>query len=321
MFDVAHVVAGQRFEVVTDHLVATAKGTVFSVETDAVRSRVRVYEGIVEVEQAGQTHALIAGAVWDSATETTNIALAEPPALAPSIEVALRERAKDDIRPSRENRAPAANPPPTTIVATNPPITHRAPRADIVATKDVPITAPWSTDSVPLAKLSPTQLLATARADLETGKFGDALDAAKLATPWNGAWWQVVADAHRGAGDTAAAADAYDHAAKQLTGADRNEAGYSAAYLRFRELHRKRRGAGVTRCCRRRCRRRAARRTCTRPTRADPRRTRSPRRCHGDRPPLPRAVPACRSARVHARPHQVRCMIAVSDAQTDGHRT
>ena len=32
-------------------------------------------------------------------------------------------------------------------------------------------------------------------------------------------------------------ADAYDQAAKQLSGADRNEAGYSAAYLRFHDLH------------------------------------------------------------------------------------
>ena len=50
MFDVAHVIVGQRFEVVTDQLVATAKGTVFSVEADGRSSRVRVYEGVVEVE-------------------------------------------------------------------------------------------------------------------------------------------------------------------------------------------------------------------------------------------------------------------------------
>jgi len=249
MFDVAHVVRGQRFEVVTDHLTATAKGTVFSVETDALRSRVRVYEGVVEVEQAGRTHTLLAGALWDSANESTNIAMASPAALAPSIEVALRERAgtvfKDETRVVENRAAFAVTTPPATNAPTNartapaaePPNHSTTPStANIAATQDVPITAPWSTDSVPLAKLSPTQLLATARADLRTGKYADALDAATLATPWSGAWWQVVADAHRGGGDTAAAADAYDHAAKQLAGADRNEAGYSAAYLRFREL-------------------------------------------------------------------------------------
>jgi tetratricopeptide (TPR) repeat protein len=202
---------------------------VFSIETDAVRSRVRVYEGVVEVEQAGQTHALLAGALWDSASESTNLAMATPAALAQSIEVALRERAGTVFEDNNSYVPASATPTPRSI--------PRATTAKIAATKDVPITAPWSTDAVPLAKLSTEQLLATARADLKTGKFGDALDAAKLATPWSGAWWQVVADAHRGAGDTSDAADAYDHAAKLLTGADRNEAGYSAAYLRFRDLH------------------------------------------------------------------------------------
>ena len=36
LFDVAHVVAGQRFEVATPHLVVIAKGTVFSVESAPV---------------------------------------------------------------------------------------------------------------------------------------------------------------------------------------------------------------------------------------------------------------------------------------------
>ncbi|MEO8842208.1 MAG: hypothetical protein ABI591_05345 [Kofleriaceae bacterium] len=51
------------------------------------------------------------------------------------------------------------------------------------------------------------------------------------------AWWQVVADAQRGLGHTADAATAYDRAAHELTGIDRSEAGYSAAYLRHHDLH------------------------------------------------------------------------------------
>jgi hypothetical protein len=216
MFDVAHVTSDQRFEVVTDQLVATAKGTVFSVDADAVRSTVWVYEGVVEVAQAGELHTLIAGDVWSSTTATTTTALARPTALAPSIAAALHARAP----------VAAATPTPKPRMAPTP----------AIATKTVPITSAWSTDSVPIAQLPREQLLATARADLKTGKFAEALDTAKLVESWNGAWWQIVADAHRGAGDSAAAADAYDRAAKLVTGGDRSEAGYSAAYLRFRDL-------------------------------------------------------------------------------------
>jgi FecR protein len=260
MFDVAHVVAGQRFEVVTDQLVATAKGTVFSVEADPVRTRVRVYEGVVEVEQAGELHALIAGAVWDSATEQTEIAMVRPSALAASIDGALRERVRT-IETKRAEIATSAMPstssapiaPATPTAPTATPIASTAPAATpasptkieareplpAIAT-DTPPTAAWSTDSVPLEQLSLDQLLATARADLATGKLADALSAAQLAakrTPWTGAWWQVAADAERGLGHTAEAAIAYDRAAHELTGVDRSEAGYSAAYLRHHDLH------------------------------------------------------------------------------------
>jgi hypothetical protein len=254
MFDVAHVVAGQRFEVVTDQLVATAKGTVFSVEADALRTRVRVYEGVVEVEQAGELHALIAGAVWDSATEQTEIAMVRPPALAKSIDGALRDRAR-----TIETSAPIASATPAVPTITSAPDVAPAspPRAanrpvptkptkieareptPAIAT-DTPPAAAWSTDSVPLEQLSLDQLLATARADLKTGKLADALAAAQLAaqrSPWTGAWWQVAADAERGLGHTAEAAIAYDRAAHELTGSDRSEAGYSAAYLRHHDLH------------------------------------------------------------------------------------
>ncbi|HEX7699377.1 MAG TPA: FecR family protein [Kofleriaceae bacterium] len=270
MFDVAHVVAGQRFEVVTEQLVATAKGTVFSVEADAVRTRVRVYEGVVEVEQADEVHALIAGAVWDSATEHTEIAMVRPSALAASIDGALRERVRT-IETKRTGAMPSTSAPsvtsapaplasaaPTAPVMTAPnvirppvarpafPTKIEAPKPSVpMATQpaiasDTPPAAAWSTDSVPLEQLSLDQLLATARADLATGKLADALSTAQLAakrTPWTGAWWQVVADAQRGLGHAVEAAVAYDRAAHELTGVDRSEAGYSAAYLRHHDLH------------------------------------------------------------------------------------
>ncbi len=216
LFDVAHLVADQRFRVATAHLVATAKGTVFSVETDATSSQVRVYEGIVEVEQDGATHALGAGAVWNSATHTLAIALQRPAALAASVEAAVGERvdvAAAIITPPTPAPPPIAAAPPASVVPSVEP--HARPRETIA------------------------HLLETARADVAAGKLEDALETARVAAergPWDGAWWQLVGDASRGLGRAADAADAFDHAAHELTGVERGEAGYSAAYLRFHDL-------------------------------------------------------------------------------------
>ncbi len=227
LFDVAHVATGQRFSVATPQLVATAKGTVFSVETDTTSSRVRVYEGIVEVEQGGDEHLLAAGAVWDSATHTTAIALARPAAIAPSIETAIRERAA----------APAPIEP---VIVPPPPISApaiaaapaRAPEpAPIV---HAPAPAPAPADPAELARL-----LGVAQAELADGKLADALATANLAKTrgeLHGAWWLVVGDASRGLGHADDAAEAFDRAARDLSGADRAEAGYSAAYVRFHDL-------------------------------------------------------------------------------------
>jgi hypothetical protein len=218
LFDVAHVVAGQRFQVVTDHLTATAKGTVFSVEDDAIRTRVRVYEGVVEVEQGGVVQPLVAGAIWDSATQTTAIALQRPAALADSVDAAIRARVAPPV------------------------IAHAPPPPPPVATVPVAITA---SAVKPARELQPSpvsvdDLFATARADIDAGKQGDALAIARRVAargPLTGPWWQVIGDASRGLGRTADAADAFDNAARTLAGAERSEAGYSAAYLHFHDLH------------------------------------------------------------------------------------
>jgi hypothetical protein len=210
LFDVAHVARGQRFSVATPQLVATAKGTVFSVETDATGSRVRVYEGVVEVEQGGEQHDLAAGSVWDSATHQTAIALVRPASLATTIASAIDERTAAPA----PIEAPATTPPPPAPAPAPPP----APRPPTAPTPDL-------------------HLAQTALAD---GKLEAALDLAKRATAIDGAtaaWWLVLADAARGLGNASDAADAYDRAARMQAGAERAEAGYSAAYVRLHELN------------------------------------------------------------------------------------
>jgi len=55
--------------------------------------------------------------------------------------------------------------------------------------------------------------------------------------PLSGPWWQLSGDALRGLGRFAEAANAFDAAAEALAGAEHVEAGYSAAYVRFHDLH------------------------------------------------------------------------------------
>jgi hypothetical protein len=251
MFDVAHVVAGQRFEVVTDHLVATAKGTVFSVAVDAAGSHVHVFDGIVAVEQAGRTHWLVAGAVWDSTRSTTKLAFAPSPALAPSIARALDARviAAAPIAPAIANPVVAERPaviaapahPAAPAHAIESRVTPHAagPRSQTspaISTSTSTSTSAWSTDSVPLDRMSLDQLLATARGQLASASFAAALTTADVAAkraPWSSSWWQLVGDAQRGLGHAAAAATAFEH----VTGPERGEAGYTAAYLRHHDLH------------------------------------------------------------------------------------
>jgi hypothetical protein len=262
MFDVAHVVPGQRFEVATDHLVATAKGTVFSVAVDADGSHVRVFDGVVAVEQAGRTHLLVAGAVWDSTRSRTAIAFAPPSVLAPSVEHALRARviappaaptiatraittpaieaavATRAIEPRVGAPSIAAPPPevapPPGSTSTSTSTSTSAPSSASIATSSS--TSPWSTDSVPVEQLSLDRLLATARGQLTAADFANALATADIAArraPWSSTWWQIVGDAQRGLGHAGAAAIAFEH----VTGAERSEAGYTAAYLRHHDLH------------------------------------------------------------------------------------
>ena len=102
--DVAHVVPGQHFEITTAQLAAIAKGTVFSVEADARRSRVRVYEGVVEVVQDRAHHLVPAGGTWASDAKVVVASAEQPPALRPDIVAALTAPGSTSSRPRRRRR-------------------------------------------------------------------------------------------------------------------------------------------------------------------------------------------------------------------------
>ena len=80
--------------------------------------------------------------------------------------------------------------------------------------------------------------LAAARADIAAARYAQALDKVAAAPhPLTGAWLLVDADALRAIGKKRDAADALAQAAGVLDGTAQTEAAYSAAYLRWHELH------------------------------------------------------------------------------------
>jgi hypothetical protein len=94
-------------------------------------------------------------------------------------------------------------------------------------------TAPGGRDVVPPD-------VAAARADVAAGRFDAALAKATTSLarePASGTWLLVRGDALRGLGRIADAADAYEAAAAVLADADKLAAAYTAAYVRFHDLH------------------------------------------------------------------------------------
>jgi len=223
-FEVAHVVAGQRFRVATDDLVVTAKGTVFSVDTDATGSRVRVLEGVVEIEQGSQSQLLAAGGEFDSR------ATARSP-------VVIATTTSSPTTPA----TPTSPVPPPTPSSSNGSSSGSLPTTTTPPSSPTP--APLSTSSPSISPSAPDTLDAmftAARGDLAAGNLTDALVLVKHAAArgsLTGPWWQLQADALRGLGRFAEAANAFDAAAEALSGGEHVEAGYSAAYVRFHDLH------------------------------------------------------------------------------------
>jgi hypothetical protein len=237
LVDVAHVARGQQFAVTTDHLVAIAKGTVFSVETDPIGSRVRVYEGIVEVTQAGERHTLAAGGTWDSRAQLASVTTERPAVLASAVDEAIRQRTAERL----VTRAPETSPTVAVVVADIP-----SPKPQIVAKPAIEpalekVEAKGSGGKEGIENIeSRDQLYVRASAALAAGKFDAALEIVqhvKTGDGMIGEWWVLEGDALRGLGRPREAADAFDAAAKDYLGPDKIEAAYSAAYLRFHDAH------------------------------------------------------------------------------------
>ncbi|HEY0253333.1 MAG TPA: FecR domain-containing protein [Kofleriaceae bacterium] len=223
---VAPLSADQRFEVATDHLVAATSGGVFSVDDSPGISRVQVFDGPVDVTQGGTTHAVFAGAVWNSATARTTLDFTPPIALHRVITAALTEHRHVAVAPKRTVAPPAIAPPIAKAQhATVPAVVHRDPA---VSTRTSG--SPWSTDTVPLEQMTPAQLLATARGQVKSAQYTDALATLERIRPLPSAGYQLVGDARRALGQLAAAADAYDQVGDL-------ESSYTAAYLRHHDLH------------------------------------------------------------------------------------
>ncbi|HEU0032403.1 MAG TPA: FecR domain-containing protein [Kofleriaceae bacterium] len=219
VFDVAHVVAGQRFEVATERARLVAIGTVFSVTVDPRGTRAHVYEGRIEVHHDGRVDVLGAGASW---SEGTLVAAADPAPLVAAADARVTAR---QASARRVDTAPVVTPIDHDTVEPPPPPPPPPPRREKPAPPPPP---PTTTAPDPFA---------LARSDLAAGRYAEVIARADARGELDGAWLLVVGDAHRGLGHAQAAADTYDRAAAKLTGTERAEAGYSAAYLRHRTLH------------------------------------------------------------------------------------
>ena len=297
--DVAHIVAGQHFEVTAGDVTVVATGTVFSV---SAAGHVHVYEGTVDVHRGAQVERLAAGAssgrgedprelvdAGEAAARARreHVGAASPPAHvvmvpgstrvvmvpvpvpmpvpvevrtpAAAIAVAsapLAAIAVTPAPPAAESRTAAPPAPPAAIAVTPAPpaavAVTPAPLAAIAIRPAPPASesrsaAPQTPPAAEPASASPParppppqadDALAAAREDVAAGRYPQALDKVAAAPhPLTGAWLLVDADALRALGKKREAADALAQAAAVLDGTAQTEAAYSAAYLRWHELH------------------------------------------------------------------------------------
>ena len=207
-FEVVALAGDERFAVVTPHLRAQVRGTVFTVEVDAQRTRVRVYEGAVAVSAAaGGERVLHAGQRYASDGDAQT-----PDPLQPQARALAEQR----------RRSAAAAP-------------AQAPAAAARTDEPGAIASPGAS-AAPAAQVS----LEQARAFLHGGEPERALTAARMARasgpPARGAWLLLEGDAQRALERPQAAHAAYAEAARASSGPERAVAGWKAADLALRAL-------------------------------------------------------------------------------------
>lgn len=251
LFDVSPARGARAFTVVTPHLTARVRGTVFTVSVSGERSRVRVYEGEVDVERGGgATESLGDGASFDSATEgpitedDTVEALRREATRAATRrglearrvravaslerEAAAETEPGDEGAPGDDREAGAATATEAPVAAAGPGVEGRG-RTEIPRGEAEP-----ADDDREAAEPAGAPTLAQARAWLLAGEYDRVVAAAPVARASGGdagAWLMLEADALRARGDGRHAATTYDRAARALSPSRATQAGYLAATL------------------------------------------------------------------------------------------
>lgn len=220
--DVRPLAGDASFEVVVDDVHVRVRGTVFSVERAPLT--VRVYEGVVEVEDRGALVRVTAGERWsrEGGAGPLDTHVLDPIA---------REAAATRVRAQADVVAPPAAAEPTPAVVAEAPAARTALTPDAPEEREAP------------ARPMPSRLVTPSATEAEgLLRHGDAASALALAEAERARgdrsprWMLVRADALRALGRAAEAADAYDDAAR-VDARHRAEAGYAAASIRFRTLH------------------------------------------------------------------------------------
>jgi hypothetical protein len=216
VFAVEPLARDEQFSVQTPHARVVVRGTVFSVEVDAQRTRVRVHEGAVLVETKAGMRSLRAGERYGSDALPVPELVSEP--LGKRIAALVVERMQ---RRADEASARERGPLPDASVGPGhePPMAPRARAA-------------------PVAELrAPVVTLEQARAFLLDGAVQAALAAARArhaAHESRGEWLMVQGDALRALDEPQQAVEAYQAAQAVLRGAARARAAFKAADLLLR---------------------------------------------------------------------------------------
>ena len=240
LFDVAPLGPGQRFEVHTPHISAHVVGTVFAVAVEDAVTRVRVYEGRVEIRRDGEVLTVAEPGMsfrsdgadastwrpsleergWTAARRRAGALRVEPPAQEPVATAESADRPAPGL-PTPSRLLPSG-PSPSGLSPSGPPPSARA-RAE--STSEAP--QPSAPD------------LASARAWLAAGEAARARSAADrvlAAQPREAEWWLLRGDAARTLQRWEDAVQSYERAAELLPPSRATSAGYLAAELRLQRL-------------------------------------------------------------------------------------
>jgi hypothetical protein len=214
VFSVEPLASGETFGVQTPHVYVEVRGTVFSVEVDGQRSRVRVHEGSVQVLGTVAPKTLRAGERYGTDGQPVPELGALP--LAKRAAELSAERLRAKARAEDERAAPDAS-----VGPGNEPPLHQSSRA---------VTSLTATVSTPLD---------LARALLHKGDAMGALMAAEAALPSateRGEWLLLQGDALRSLNQPRQAIASYLDAEASLDTGSASRAAFKAADLHLRVL-------------------------------------------------------------------------------------